>query len=359
MQNFRLLKRTRQTTEYSCGASALQSVLAYWGKDVDERELMKLMGTTEEEGTYPEKIVHAARSLGFEAEIRQGLTLDEVQELTATGNPMIALGQVWRGSKSGALGEDFNAGHYFSVLGVDADNVYTQDPYVRNCKAFVPREMFEAHWHHVMGNDVKRNPKLEHLGIVIRGKQPAPASLAEEVKLASLDFAKFGSINLLVAKFKGQVFPIDVLEDVKGLLDPLSVRPDAFLFVRKGPDGKVAGMEGSGLEDAADAAEFNAIITAITSRIIEYRPASSRVAEIESAARAAAEGDFGLSADALRAVADRLQPNESAIVVFFENLWERKFKEIASKYGGEIVNQRMITPRALAEAAQKLVAAAG
>jgi predicted double-glycine peptidase len=359
MNNFRLLKRTRQTTEYSCGASALQSVLAYWGKDIDERELMKLMGTTEEEGTYPEKIVHAARSLGFEAEVRQDLTLDEVQQLTSAGDPMIALGQVWRGSSSGPLGEDFNAGHYFSVLAVDADNVYVQDPYVRNCKAFVPRAMFEAQWHHVMGNDVKRNPKLEHLGIVIRGKQRAPASLAEEVKLAALDFAKFGSINLLVAKFAGPVFPIDVLEDVKGLLDPLSVRPDAFLFLRKGPDGKVMGVEGSGLEDAADVAEFNAIITAITSRIIEHRPGSSRADEIKAAAQAAAEGDFGLSAEMLQAIADRLQPNESALVVFFENLWERKFKEIAGKYGGEIVNQRMITPRALAEAAQKLVAAAG
>jgi hypothetical protein len=359
MKNFRLLKRTRQTTEYSCGASALQSVLAYWGKDVDERELMALMGTTEEEGTYPEKIAHAARSLGFEAEVKQGLTLDEVQELTSAGDPMIALAQVWRGSKSGPLGEDFNAGHYFSVLGVDADNVYFQDPYVRNCKAFVPRAMFEAQWHHVMGNDVKRNPKLEQLGIVIRGKQRATTTLAEEVKLASLDFAKFGSINLLVAKFTGHVFPIDLLEDVKGLLDPKSVRPNAFLFVRKGPDGKVAGMEGSGLEDAADVAEFNAIITAITSRIIEHRPGTSAADEIEAAARAAAEGDFGLSAEALQAVADRLQPNQSALVVFFENLWERKFKEIAGKYGGEIVNQRMVTPRALAEAAQKLVASAG
>lgn len=359
MKHFRLLKRTRQTTEYSCGASALQSVLAYWGKDIDEHELMSLMGTTEEEGTYPEKIANAARSLGFEAEVRHGLTLDEVQELTAAGDPMIALAQVWRGSKSGPLGEDFNAGHYFSVLGVDADNVYFQDPYVRNCKAFMPRAMFEAQWQHVMGNDLKRNPKLEHLGIVIRGKQPVRTSLAEEVRLASLDFAKFGSINLLVAKFKGEVFPIDVLDDVKGLLDPSSIRPDAFLFVKKGPDGKVAGMEGSGLEDAADVAEFNAIITAITSRIIEHRPASSNAAELEAAARAAAEGDFGLSAEALQAIANRLQPNESALVVFFENLWERKFKEIAGKYGGEIVSQRMITPRALAEAAQKLVAAAG
>ena len=359
MQNFRLLKRTRQTTEYSCGASALQSVLAYWGKDVDERELMNLMGTTEEEGTYPEKIANAARALGFDAEIRQGLTLDEVQKLTAEGDPMIALAQVWRSKKSGALGEDYDAGHYISVLGVDADNVYFQDPYVRNCKAFVPRGLFEAHWQHVMGGNVKQNPKLVHLGIAIRGKQRAPVSLAEEVRLASLDFAKFGSINLLVAKFAGDVFPIDVLEDVKRLLDPLVVRPDAFLFVRKGPDGKIAGLEGSGLEDAADVAEFNAIITAITSRIIEQGSGTSRGDAIKAAAQAAAEGDFGLSADALQAVADRLEPNQSALVVFFENLWERKFKEIAAKYDGEIVNQRMITPRELTEAARRLVATAG
>ena len=73
MTNFRLLKRTRQTTEYSCGASALQSVLAWWGKDVDERELMTLMGTSEEEGTYPERIAQAARALGFDAEVKQNL----------------------------------------------------------------------------------------------------------------------------------------------------------------------------------------------------------------------------------------------------------------------------------------------
>ena len=355
MTNFRLLKRTRQTTEYSCGASALQSVLAWWGKDIDERELMTLMGTSEEEGTYPERIAQAARALGFDAEVREGLTLDEVQTITAGGDPMIALAQVWRGAKSGKLGEDWDAGHYISVLGVDADNVYFQDPYVRNCKAFVPREFFEAHWQHVMGGKVEKNPKLMRLGIVIRGQQRAPASLADEVKLASLDFGKFGSLNLIVAKFRGSVFPIDILEDVRGLLDPGSIRANAFLFLRKGPDGKVAGMEGSGLEDAADAAEFNAIVTAVTSRMIVGNPGARMMQE---AAQAAAEGDFGLSAEALRSVADRLRPGESALVVFFENLWERRFREIAAKYDGEIVNQRLVTPRALVEAAQKLVAIA-
>jgi predicted double-glycine peptidase len=78
MDQFRLLKRTRQVTEYSCGASALQSVLSYWGRDVDEEELMKLLHTTSEAGTYPEDIVRGARALGFEAQAKENLTLDEV-----------------------------------------------------------------------------------------------------------------------------------------------------------------------------------------------------------------------------------------------------------------------------------------
>jgi hypothetical protein len=34
MSQFRLLARTRQVTEYSCGACALQTVMCYWGKNV-------------------------------------------------------------------------------------------------------------------------------------------------------------------------------------------------------------------------------------------------------------------------------------------------------------------------------------
>jgi predicted double-glycine peptidase len=51
MKRFRLIRQTRQTTEYSCGACALQSVLGYWGREVDEAEMMQRLGTTLEEGT--------------------------------------------------------------------------------------------------------------------------------------------------------------------------------------------------------------------------------------------------------------------------------------------------------------------
>ena len=85
MKKFRLLKATRQSTEYSCGASALQAVLSYWGKDLDEDELMKLLHTTPETGTYPEDIVRVARELGFEAEVKENLILDEVEKSTKKG----------------------------------------------------------------------------------------------------------------------------------------------------------------------------------------------------------------------------------------------------------------------------------
>ena len=39
MKQFRLLTRTRQITEYSCGACALQAVMSYWGKDETGRGL--------------------------------------------------------------------------------------------------------------------------------------------------------------------------------------------------------------------------------------------------------------------------------------------------------------------------------
>ena len=94
-------------------------------------------------------IVRGARSLGFEAEARENVTLDEVQQFTATGHPMIALAQVWRSEKDTAasVDDEWDTGHYIVVLGVDKDYVYFQYPFARMSKAFASRKAFEQHWH--------------------------------------------------------------------------------------------------------------------------------------------------------------------------------------------------------------------
>lgn len=354
MKQFRLLTRTRQVTEYSCGACALQAVLSYWGKDVDEEDLIKLLHTTSEEGTYPEDIVRGARALGFEAEAKDKLTLDEVEKFTATGHPMIALGQVWRSEKNspGAASEDWDDGHYIVVLGVDKDYVYFQDPYARMSKAFVPREMFMEHWHQVMGGDQKKNPKLMQLGIFIRGKQAAARQASEGLRFSEIDFEKFGSLNLMITQFPRALMPYDFMNELKDIWVDGNIRPDAFIFLRRDKDGSISGMEASRLNEGADVAAINAVIAAITSRSVDS--AELARSKAETAVKASAEGDFGLSAGDIQKIAQKIPPEHSSLIILFENVWERKFKEIAKKHNGTVVSQRLITPAALAKAAHDL-----
>ena len=241
MTNFRLLSRARQSTEYTCGPSALQAVLRYWGKDVAEDEIARLAGTTSEVGTFPEDLVRSAKALGFKAEVREGLTLDEVQKFTAAGHPMIALAQVWlsaKGMGGKSVEEEWDSGHYIVVLGVDKDYVYFQDPYALMSKAFLPRKVFEAHWHQAMGGDVAKQPKLMHVGIFVRGKKPAKTRATAKLDVAGLDLGRMGSLNLVALQFPGALMPYDFLNELRDIWDSGHVRPNAFILLRKDKNGR-------------------------------------------------------------------------------------------------------------------------
>ena len=45
------------------------------------------------------------------------------------------------------------------------------------------------------------------------------------------------------------------------------------------------------------------------------------------------------------------------IIGVFENVWEKRFKQVAKKHGGDVTNQRFIAPEALAKAASEIAAA--
>jgi hypothetical protein len=367
MQLFHLLNRTRQSTEYSCGASALRSVLSYWGTEVDESDLMKIVGTTSEFGTFPGDIVRGAHALGFQAEARENLTLDQVAEFTASGDPVIALGQMWRSraNSNANVAEDWDNGHYVVILGLDKKYVYFQDPYVRMGKGFVPRKTFEEHWHQVMGGGGPKknrdresgsltNPKLMHLGIFIRGKRRARSRPKPATKTARPSHDMMGSLNLLVTRFRGMLLPYDFLSELSDIWKDSNIRANAFVFLRKDQEGNVSGLQGSGLRDEAEAMAVNALVAAIASRGLP-REARSKA---DAALKAAATGDFGLPAEDLLRVAQKLPPYHSAVAVLFENLWERRFKEAAGRYDGRVTEQMLMPPQALAKAADVAAACA-
>src|SRR5262245_8643780 len=350
MSQFRLLYRSRQITDYSCGASALRAVLSHWGKDVDETQLMALLHTNSQVGTYPEDIAKGARSLGFDAEVIENLTLDQLDRLTADGSPVIALAQVWLSDRDAdrPLEDIWDNGHYIVVLGVDQDYVYFQDPFIQMSKAFVPRKTFEDHWHQVMGGELERNPKLIHVGIIVRGKGRAKPDADRNHDVSALDFSKFGSLNLVVTQFDRYLLPFEFLDALQGIWQDGNVRPNAFIFLRRDEDGNLSGMEGSRLEEGDDILAMNAAMAAITERNLgtPERVASSVRAAIGMAAR----GDFGLPVNELRRIADKLPANHSAVIAIVENVWERKLREIAQRFGGRVVNQQSMAPQAVAKA---------
>ena len=357
MTNFRLLLRARQSTEYTCGPSALQAVLRYWGKDVAEDEIARLAGTTSEVGTFPEDLARSARSLGFKAEVKEGLTLDEVQKFTAAGHPMIALAQVWlsaKGMGTRSVEDEWDSGHYIVILGVDKDYVYYEDPYVLMSKAFMPRKLFEAHWHQAMGGDLANQPKLMHVGIFVRGKKPAKTPAVAPVQISKLDLARMGSLNLIVMQFPGALMPYDLMAEMRDVWDAGHVRPNVFIMLRKDRNGAVSGMEGGRVLEDSDIAATNAVLAAIASRSVG-RPEAAR-SKMQAAVDAAAKGDFGLSVADIKRIAKKLPRGHSAVIVLFENAWERRLKEVAARHGGAISAQRMITPDALVATVSKIAA---
>lgn len=161
---------TRQSTIYSCGAAALQAVLMYWGVEYREDELMEMLGTDPEQGTHPESIVRVARELGFEAELREGMTLEDLSRLVGEGVPVIVDCQAWREGDQPPWRDTWEDGHYMVVIGIDSENVYFEDPSALGSRGFIPRDEFLERWHDYEAG----GRQFLQAGIVIRGARPEP-----------------------------------------------------------------------------------------------------------------------------------------------------------------------------------------
>ena len=354
MKKFRLLLNTRQSTEYSCGASALQAVLSYWGKEVDENELMELLHTTPETGTYPEDIVRTAQELGFEAEVKENLTIDDLEKSTKKGNPVIVLGQAWRSrdESAKAVAEDWADGHYIVILAVDKEFVYFEDPYVRMGKGFGPRKTFEEHWHNIGGKAPTDASKQMHLGIFIRGKKPAMSQSFGQMDSLKLDFSSIGPLHLIVVAFRGELLPYDIIKEAKPIVESGLIRPAAFVILRKDKDGKLAAVEGGNLQDEEEILEINALLSVIAGlRLGSRESPRARAAEAE---KAVSRGDFGLQIEDIVKIGEEMPADSSTLILIIEHLWAKKLRDMLSSRGGILVNQEIIRADTLAKLGAKL-----
>ncbi len=80
----------RQSTDYSCGAACYAAVARYWGIDpTTERGAIEELETSSKHGTTPRALELAAGRANLHAEVRTGMTLEELKGITNLGVPVI------------------------------------------------------------------------------------------------------------------------------------------------------------------------------------------------------------------------------------------------------------------------------
>lgn len=162
----------RQSTDYSCGAAALQAVLAYYGIDLSEGELMSLLGTDAETGTAPESILRVATGHGLRTSLRENLAPDDLRAALREKVPVIVAFQAWPVEKPCGFSwaKTWEEGHYAVVVGMDPDYIYLEDPALLGTCGRIRLQEFEERWHDYTGA-APLDPGDRvwmHLGILLR-----------------------------------------------------------------------------------------------------------------------------------------------------------------------------------------------
>jgi len=161
-----------QPSNFTSGPTSLQAVLAYYGSNTGLDELTNMTNTTSENGTLPGDIVQTASNLGFNALIKENMTLEDLQMYVLQGTPVIVDAQAWKDNTTNNQNwtDDQNNNHYMVVIGIDTSNVYFEDPEILGSRGYIPNQEFLDRWHDTYEDSTGNNTTNIHLGIVITGK---------------------------------------------------------------------------------------------------------------------------------------------------------------------------------------------
>jgi predicted double-glycine peptidase len=159
--NFMFLPVTRQATDYTCGASALQSVMRYYGDEYMEKELADTLKSDPNEGTGYHNIADFSQAQGYRVNIYKNMKFTDLKKLINGKKPVMVLLQAWSDEQTDYK-NDWEDGHYAVVIGYDDKNVYFMDPSTLGNYTFIPVQQFLDRWHDTDGTE-----KLYNFGIVV------------------------------------------------------------------------------------------------------------------------------------------------------------------------------------------------
>lgn len=156
----------RQSTDFTCGVSALQSVFAYFGDEYREDQLAKELKAVPKTGTHYQEMMRLAKAKGYSVKVVKNMTIHELKKLIDNGKPVICLIQAWA-EKTIDYSNDWEDGHYVLAIGHDKGNIFFMDPSTLCNYTYIPIDEFVKRWHDTDGKE-----KLVHFGLIIEKSKP-------------------------------------------------------------------------------------------------------------------------------------------------------------------------------------------
>lgn len=163
-----------QTFDYDCGAKALQLVMAYYGIEKREDDLIKDL-KSDKDGTPIENMIDVAQKNGFKVVARSGVSLETLKQYIDNGIPVIVLLQAWaeRYMTLEDWENDWDDGHYAIVIGRQDNIIIFEDPSSFR-RTWLKEEEFLARWHDV---NPRTKEEFDHFAMVLLGKEPAKKAM--------------------------------------------------------------------------------------------------------------------------------------------------------------------------------------
>jgi len=109
-----------------CGPASLKIVLDFFGLNKSEQELANLIGVVPGIGVDDKGIKKAAESLGFNVQIKNESTFNDIEEWLKKGVPVIV--DWFTRGRHDYDDSEVADGHYSVVFGLDDEYIYLQDP---------------------------------------------------------------------------------------------------------------------------------------------------------------------------------------------------------------------------------------
>ena len=152
---------TRQSADYTCGITAVQSLIGYYGIDKRQDQLITAMQPDPDKGTDYRNIIAYLQSLGFSATARTNISLDELKGYLDNRQPVLLAIQAW--ADVPADWSSYENGHYVIAVGYDQDVIYFMDPSTLGNYTYIPATEFLQRWH---DHDSYQNVDLIQFGII-------------------------------------------------------------------------------------------------------------------------------------------------------------------------------------------------